>query len=281
MRIPRYWAGQHGVPANGTPPRVDVWGWSDVSVADAERVAGERLAEVLARAESQGGLPSLPDEYYPRVPLREPVIAPVGEGDDPSALITRNRYGADVLNTERLFIADVDVPAWEEREPGSGGGFLRRRTPSVEEEVARLEPVLQREAQRGWRVYRTRAGLRVLLDGAGLAPGSEHAMHLLEQLGSDRLYVQLTRTYDSYRARLSPKPWRIGLSAMPSSARRVVDDALVDDPGWLAGYDRAASKFAVCRFVAEGAARFGDEAQALVTLHDQLTGAHRTDLPLA
>lgn len=281
MHIPKYWAREHGVPPSGRPPRVDVWGWSDESVDDAVRLARERLAEVIARAEAEGGLPEHRDDYYPRVPLREPVVARVGDDDDLLGLITRNRYGAEVLNTERIFVADVDVPEWETREPGSGGGFLRRKVTSVEEVVERVRRPLADLGDRAWLIYRTRAGLRVIVGGSDLEPGGIRATSLLAALGADPLYVQLTRTYDSYRARLSPKPWRVGVKRLPIGERVFVDDGLVDDERWVAAYDRAVADFAVCRFVTGSGRAFDARAQQLIDLHDELTGTAMPERPLA
>lgn len=281
VQIPRYWAREYGYPPTGRPARVDVWGWSDHSEADARSVARSRLEEVISRAEREGGL-SRSAEYYPRVPLREPVLERLDDGEgDVLAVITRNRYGADVLNTDRVVFADVDVPEWEESEPGSGGGLFRRRTVSVEDAVAGVEPTLQR-CGLPWRIYRTRAGLRVLVSGPDLAPGSERAGDLLTALRSDPLYVQLSNTYDSYRARLTPKPWRVGLRALPSRARQVEGAAVADvDQRWLAEYVHVTRGFAVCRLVRSGGAVMAAPARRLVEAHDRRTRVASTGLPLA
>lgn len=282
MHIPRYWAMESGRPPSARPPQVDVWGWSDTSEADARAVAQRRLAEVIARAEAEGGLPDRGD-YYPRVPLREPVLTTLrGDDDATVALVTRNRYGAEVLNTEQVFVADVDVPEWEDHEPGSGGGLFRRKVVSVEEVTGRLEAVLTRSSDLAWRIYRTRAGLRVLAAGPDLEPGGIRANALLEELGADPLYVSLTRTYDSYRARLTPKPWRIGRAALTLSASPTVHGELLDaDTSWIAGYDRAATEYAVCRLVSRRDVAVPPAVARVLDLHDQRTGVAATQLPLA
>ena len=50
------------------------------------------------------------------------------------------------------------------------------------------------------RVYRTAAGLRVLVTGAGAPPRSDRARELLTELSADPLYVELCATHDCYRA---------------------------------------------------------------------------------
>ena len=49
-------------------------------------------------------------------------------------------------------------------------------------------------------MYRTAAGLRVLVTGAAAPPSSDRARALLTELGADPLYVELCATHDSYRA---------------------------------------------------------------------------------
>ena len=76
--IPRFWAKKSG---EVDTPRgrwtMTMWGWSDHSVADATRVAGDRLG-LLHRM--RGG-PLSRDQYYPRAPLREEVLEEIDAPD--------------------------------------------------------------------------------------------------------------------------------------------------------------------------------------------------------
>ena len=116
MELPQHW-----VTAEGFSPHLGqgggtltVWGWSSVSAADAQRVADERLAQALERVAREGRLPR-GHGYYPRMPLREPVLEEVDAASGALlGVVTRNRMGCEVLCTDLLFIADVDVPELEE-----------------------------------------------------------------------------------------------------------------------------------------------------------------------
>jgi hypothetical protein len=59
-------------------------------------------------------------------------------------------------------------------------------------------------------VYETAAGLRVILAHREIDPCSEEASRILDFVGSDPLCLRLCRNQKSFRARLTPKPWRCG-----------------------------------------------------------------------
>lgn len=359
MEIPQHW-----VRVEGFSPHLgerggllSVWGWSETSDQDAERVGRERLAETLARIEREGRL-APGHGYYPRTPLREPLleeVAPVEGEDGRLGVVTRNRMGCEVLCTESLLIADVDVeelaaeadargrrgrrrgsgspvvtggggaglgsllrrvvfgrsdptpmapgtqdaagldeppglahPSGYEAYPSDEGGSGLRVTatgperPSVVEclaaepawELARAHPGL------GVRVYRTAAGLRVIVTGADAAPGSERARDILTALGTDPLYLELCATHASYRARLTPKPFRVGMPALP--VRWPCADEAEERRWlrWVDEYERAAAAFAVCRLVSASGPVPSASEQRLVELHDERTGVGLR-LPLA
>lgn len=116
------------------------------------------------------------------------------------------------------------------------------------------------------RVYRTRNGFRLLITGSGLLPGSAGSEELMRELGTDPLYTTLCRVHESYRARLTPKPWRVGTRApapvRPWSARERWFT------GWLDDYRRASAEVAVCRLIGtHGPEARGIEAE-LVGRHD-------------
>jgi hypothetical protein len=278
-----------------------MWGWSTTSIAEAAAVAADRLG--AARTKVAGGQELAHWAYYPRMPLRELTLAEIVSPDEALlAVITRNRYGVDVLNTDLLLIADIDLPE-ESVNPAqrgakrSGGGWLSRmlgRTPepAAEPQPQESEPVPPAELQAlerfaefasahpdlGVRTYRTAAGWRVLVTGGDLPPGTPAAEAVLGALASDPIYVRLCASHQTYRARLTPKPWRVG--HRPLTVSWPYEERADEVAQWLREYaERSASAVTTRRISVTGPPPSPEELQ-VIEWHDRATGAS-TDLPLA
>jgi hypothetical protein len=154
---------------------------------------------------------------------------------------------------------------------GAVPAALRPGGTSVAESLA-CEPVWEfarRHPELGVRVYRTAAGLRVLVTGAGAPPRSDRARELLTELSADPLYVELSATHDCYRARLTPKPFRVGEVALPVRWPCVDDTARERYEEWVSEYDGRSSGHAVCRLISASGPEPGPDEQRLVALHDE------------
>jgi hypothetical protein len=104
----------------------------------------------------------------------------------------------------------------------------------------------------------------------------------MKATGTDPWFVRLCLAQKSFRARLSPKPWRIGLKPPPGQYPR--DDAEAERrfAEWLAGYAAASAGCATCRYletVGKGG-MVGSDNQDLIELHDRLARASEA-VPLA
>ena len=115
MLIPRYWsrAESQATTPDGRFVRFHVWRGSRTSSDDAQALANDAVGRIADRIQRGAGFP---ERYaYGDRPLREEVIrelpAAAGFSDTPDAALTRNAYGAVVLNAGRAFFIDVDVEA--------------------------------------------------------------------------------------------------------------------------------------------------------------------------
>lgn len=243
------------------------WGGSDTGRADAMAAAVVRLAQMQANVASRGLRAAAEYEYGTGVLREERLALLAGTDAAPEAVLTRNRYGAPVLNARRLFIADIDF--------APGKPSLKFWGKPVDPALAALDKVRAWSAANGAavRAYRTPNGLRVIRTDRAVDAQSDAAMSDLQALDSDPLYRSLCRRQQCFRARLGPKPWRAGITAPPPGFPReaAAENAFRE---WLAEYEQVAGGFAACRFVeAMGAGGVAAELAPLVQVHDERSGA--------
>jgi hypothetical protein len=134
------------------------------------------------------------------------------------------------------------------------------------------------------RVYRTPAGFRVLVLHRRFDPTTSAVAEFFQALGSDPLYVRMCTKQHCFRARVSPKPWRIGIGdhVRPRPgvwpvhpARRKIREQ------WVSAYDAAARGYASCRYLESfGQGSEDPGAGEVRVLHDDLSRA-LTSLPIA
>ena len=264
---------------------VTAWGWSTQSTEEALAVANERLANSLKAI--RAGLPRDKRGSYGWAPPREETLRELRDDDGALiAIVSRNRYGADVIGTDRVLIADVDVPPARPvarsllRMFGSKKGQAEDDTPKARA-LRSIQDFAANHPGLGVRAYETFGGFRVIVTGAGLEPGSAQAAGLFEQLGTDQIYVHLCRKYNTCRARLTPKPWRCGLRAPRWAWPPASDDERAQMSQWLSEYAAATAQYATCRMAAAfGPPASPDEAR-IIDLHDRATRTADVQLPLA
>lgn len=172
-----------------------------------------------------------------------------------------------------LFLAFIIRACW--RQFGGGpAGRARRRL---------LRFLL---AHPDWHVrwYDTPAGCRLLAMHRTFAPDDPEVAAFFAALGTDQVYVTMCRKQRCFRARVSPKPWRIGIAAhlRPRvQAWPVRAEVMPARQEWVAAYEQKAQGYASCRFVQQfGAMRVDAAAEAVRSLHDDHARA-TTRLPLA
>jgi hypothetical protein len=135
------------------------------------------------------------------------------------------------------------------------------------------------------RVYRTPAGLRVLAMHRTFQPDDADAATLFSALQADHLYTVMCKVQHCFRARLTPKPWRIGIDQRirpPVAAWSAEQATLPERLTWIAGYEQRSSGHAACRYLRSlgDTSRVDPKAEHVRALHDEMAGADR-DVPLA
>lgn len=134
------------------------------------------------------------------------------------------------------------------------------------------------------RVYRTPAGLRLLVLHRLFDPREPAVAACFEALGVDPIYARMCHNQHCFRARVSPKPWRMGLPRIRppySAAWRPEHADLPARSEWIDDYQRKAQDYASCRYIATlGDGPVDGDADAVRELHDLLCQAER-DLAIA
>lgn len=142
------------------------------------------------------------------------------------------------------------------------------------------------EQRRDWnvRVYETPAGLRLLAMHGVFDPRGEAARTFLQHVRCDPIFLRMCHVQACFRARVSPKPWRAGMSRHfhPGGTWPVTDASKLERRrAWVAEYEAAARRFASCKFLMRiGQGHVHPEAEAVRAIHDNLCDAQSAK-PLA
>jgi hypothetical protein len=266
MNFARYWSSiEVRVPARfGKPGAVRVWGASNTDAAAAEQAARSRA--VLALAFFAG---TAADYEYGSDIIREELIEEFFDAaGERLAVITRNRYGALVLNTERVLFGDIDLPS--ENLLLRLCNRLGRRARDKHYFLEAMRAFHIEHPEFVFQVYETRAGLRFIVTNREIRPDGPEVELLFQQLQVDRLYTRLCRTQLCFRARLTPKPWRIGLPRPTARFPFSSDLKQRSFNFWLAQYvAKSRNACAARRLERIGSAPLPDAVQRVVDIHDR------------
>lgn len=323
MLIPKYW--KHiaktveGIDMtkckrhwnSGNKAYISSWGYSNESEDDALSKAHERLEETIQALQN----PQDDKFYYPHAVIKEDIVRTIDDhrsdgqkngGKKSTAIITRNRYGALILNTDQLMFIDIDTPEMEKGEPSFfqkifGKKFVWKEVSAedkqlfVESKINEIEVFTSNHADFGCKIYKTFAGLRVIVTHKPFDADSEEVQQIFDALGADPLYQKLCQSQRCFRARLTPKRWRMKESEVlnkPELTFRITNDMiehwessdekrLKQYDHWTQVYDKASDKYASCEFIEQfGSTKISEELSDLVELHDSYTNAYSTR-PLA
>lgn len=231
----------------------------------------EALREITKKVRNDEKL----DRYsYGERALREEIIETiVYEKSEPSAIITRNGYGALVLNTANVMFVDIDFVSEGiiKRIVFAFRRFLNLTVMTQEErKLQLLKEWMHGYPNWGMRVYRTKAGLRCLVTHDLFGPSHPNTMKSFDGMGADPLYMRLCANQESFRARLTPKPWRCKLRTPPN--KYPWDD--VDEERryrqWEENYNRVITRFTTCKLLDILGSRFmHPEVEAIQVVHDR------------
>lgn len=266
MKIFKYWIAEKSrVEIYGEMKDITTYGGSNDSIDDAASKAKDKMEKVKRKI---NGERRIFDEY--EVEIREEILKVI----DDKAIITRNRYGAQVLNAESLMFLDIDKPKT------SFGSLFKKSSPQQDKEniyeMVRKLAGGSKYSGLNFRIYETFQGARVIVLGKDFNPQDNATFSMMKEFNCDALYTSICRKQNCFRARLTPKPRRINLQSY--KVRYPLETVDIQFENWLQNYERESRNYNVCKFIGQvGTSHFIPEA---VRLHDELTGA-TSHLPLA
>ncbi|PHS05158.1 MAG: hypothetical protein COA88_12765 [Kordia sp.] len=258
MRIFKYWI-EHSkdLYLGNTKQTSKVFGGSNISSNDAIKDAEIKLLK--AQKIINGELKK--DEDY-----EADIIEEIIEIIDDDNIVTRNRYGALVLNSKRLMFIDIDDYSRTLFEI-----IFKKNTHIKELLLKRIEKTANKGkySELGFRVYETFKGYRVLITNKEFNPRSKESKKIMSDFNSDYLYRWLCIKQNCYRARLTPKPYRMKHKAIRVVYPNRTEIQQKDHLNWVKLYDHNSQQFSSCNLVKE----FGKtRTNRAIEYHDRLTG---------
>jgi hypothetical protein len=181
--------------------------------------------------------------------------------------LTRGGWGLAVfLLLVALFLALPLARALRRLQAAAMGGpeSLARR---------RVDRFVARHPAWNVRVYRTPAGLRLLATDRLHVPADAVVAEFFKAVGADPVYVRMCLNQHCFRARLSAKPWRIGIASHlrpRPGVWPVAPEHAARRAAWVAAYDARAADVAACRYLGSvGSGRVDPRIEPVVALHDR------------
>jgi len=300
MNIPKYWERKDVTfDIDGEEALCTVWGYSDGDPEVARRMIEEKIPKVeeAIRLAWSARTQSVREDYYHVDAIREQRMEEFLQDGEEIAVITRNCYGAKIINCPEVMFVDIDTEEegfWGDWGHNSGclGLFLgsspKEPAPRPEpsqaklDALARVKGYVDSNPGTGFRIYETTLGLRLIATNQLYEPASDEAMAIMKNLHSDELYMRLCRVQKCFRARLTPKPWRIGVNRAPwARAWGGPGSPHAGYDNWLENYAVVSKGYQACSFMEKIGLEAPDPAiKEVVRVHDEACGADG-DRPLA
>lgn len=301
------------------------FGWSTVSQAEAQSMAEARAAEALSRILAGEKLarhePKTAYNGAFGVPIREEVLSRHGEEvitrnaygahclNTPRALFADVDFepidNPRVRNTIRLILAvAAGLSGWFFHSWALAiillfialnlarpiAAVLLRAKEAKQARPAdlarqRIQSFLAYHPEWSVRLYTTPGGLRLLATHRPFEPSDPEVAEFFAAVGADPVYVQMCANQQCFRARLTAKPWRIGISShmRPNpGVWPVAPERLPLRQQWVEKYEQKAAGFAACQFVEVlGAGAVHKDLRNVIDLHDRTARALEREISIA
>ena len=144
--------------------------------------------------------------------------------------------------------------------------------------MRKIENLVATNPEMNLRVYRTPMGLRVLALHKLYDPQSEEVAKIFKVLSADSLYSTMCRNQNCFRARISPKPWRMGMTRIGPrpGVWPVKEERIPERRAWIEEYNSISDNYSSCHFKIHLGSEISDPiACEVLELHDQYCNAEK------
>lgn len=258
MKTYKFWAEDTpSIKIDGEPVSIKLLMGSDVSKEDARRLLLERAEQIESRIQRKAGV----DEY--EAEIKEAIAQEI----DANNVITVCRYGALILNTMQYSVYDLDgyhKSVFDFFGPLRHMNFKQRIVHKFKINAKKFP-----ELGNSFRIYETCKGVRVI-GKQYLDPGRERFRKIMDALCADYTYTALCIKQRCFRARLTPKPYRMKIDTY-----RVLSPLECETAGyqsWAAMYASEAQAFSVVKLIETIGEDFSNEE--VIAEHDRRCNMH-------
>ena len=235
MKTYKHWfADTPSIMIDGESVTIKLLAGSDVSKDDARRLLLERAEQIENRIQRKAGI----DEYESEI--KEAIAQEI----DVHNVITVCRYGALILNTTQYSVYDLDS-----YHKSMFDFFGSMRHMSLKQRIAhkfKINAAKIPELGSSFRIYETSKGIRVI-GKHYLDPSHKRFMKIMLALCADYTYSILCIKQRCFRARLTPKPYRMKIDTYKVLSPLECETASYQS--WAAMYASEAQAFSVVKLI--------------------------------
>ena len=259
MKYFKYWVKEtFQISIDGNPKNICILSGSNTSREDAREEAKSKAINIENRINHRD----------PKAEYEVIIKEHVHEIIDESNIISICRYGAKILNTMTYTILDLD-----DCKPGLFDLFGRAKNVSLKNRIIdHFERHVSRFPELGsdFRIYETTKGIRVI-GKQYVPPEGRRYTSMMRKLSVDRIYIELSKKQNCYRARITPKPYRIKTETI--RIKSPLDCETDTYRHWSEKYDTASQNYSVVRLVKTMGKDFSQDA--VIQLHDTICNESR------
>lgn len=170
-----------------------------------------------------------------------------------TAELNRSTNGYEIITLDWILISDIDLTEFKNEEEKLG-------------EIIGIS----KQHRINFRVYRTTNGLRAICVSDFFRAVAPVSKRVLMDIGCDPFYTNMSQRLGEFSCRVSPKPFRVGISVPPKfNFYKLLP---YEQKQWIEEYNKKIEGFKACEFVLQTSeCEVPQQIQNFIKLHDEKT----------